>query len=541
MVAIYSSEVTSMQQQTHTFRMGRLTLPLVCSILFATVVLSHLFFGFEADELQHLRFAWNIAQGQVPYRDFFEHHPPVMHYMLAPWVHGLTNAGLPLLIVCRLVAAMLSIGCLVGIFCFLRDRLGRTAAWWGCLIWIVIPPFADAGVELRPDWVSLPLLLMAAYLLWQGVCGERGRKVNLLAGLLAGASLTLTQKASFPIIGMGLWVLGTCLLSDSVSLRRRRIECLVLFVTGLPLAILVLAGWFWHIGAGRDLLTHTILINLGWAREVSWQSGARMSLLLAFGIFVLAYSQAIKELIAWRNHLAAATPEGLFVSLFLVGTLAFVSTPAPYWQAVLYFLTPAAVYFAVSAVFRYSESPATLFTDRGRIAGAGLLCLAGLELHNVPVVLILWGGLFWYFMLKAMRPDSASEHRKRSFVILLAPSLIFLMAHMIDQCRKHEVSEQQSLMAFLSTHTRPDEPPLFTWPILLPFRPSPAYHGWWLPTADLDYLAAIQAGRTRAMLANPERLSPRLKQFVKEYGHLVPETPTNRDHLTLIVFSHQTP
>lgn len=36
------------------------------------------------DEVEHLHAAWAIAQGQVPYRDFFQNHTPLLYYLLAP-------------------------------------------------------------------------------------------------------------------------------------------------------------------------------------------------------------------------------------------------------------------------------------------------------------------------------------------------------------------------------------------------------------------------------------------------------------------------
>ncbi len=40
--------------------------------------------GFNPDELEHLHFAWNVSTGKVPYRDYFDHHTPALHYALAP-------------------------------------------------------------------------------------------------------------------------------------------------------------------------------------------------------------------------------------------------------------------------------------------------------------------------------------------------------------------------------------------------------------------------------------------------------------------------
>src|ERR1051325_2332738 len=40
---------------------------------------------FDPDEFEHLHAAWLIAQGNLPYVDFFEHHTPWFHFFLAPF------------------------------------------------------------------------------------------------------------------------------------------------------------------------------------------------------------------------------------------------------------------------------------------------------------------------------------------------------------------------------------------------------------------------------------------------------------------------
>src|SRR6185503_953641 len=40
--------------------------------------------GFNPDELEHTHFAWRMSEGQLPYRDYFDHHTPWLHALLAP-------------------------------------------------------------------------------------------------------------------------------------------------------------------------------------------------------------------------------------------------------------------------------------------------------------------------------------------------------------------------------------------------------------------------------------------------------------------------
>ncbi len=42
--------------------------------------------GFNPDEFEHLHFAWLTSQGQVAYRDYFDHHAPLLHLAFAEWL-----------------------------------------------------------------------------------------------------------------------------------------------------------------------------------------------------------------------------------------------------------------------------------------------------------------------------------------------------------------------------------------------------------------------------------------------------------------------
>ena len=46
----------------------------------------------NSDEKEHLYASFLIAQGDVPYRDFFEHHHPLLWYLFSPVVMFLSNS-----------------------------------------------------------------------------------------------------------------------------------------------------------------------------------------------------------------------------------------------------------------------------------------------------------------------------------------------------------------------------------------------------------------------------------------------------------------
>ncbi len=61
------------------------TTVLICSYIYCFVVKAN------GDNIEHLHFSWLIWQGYIPYKDFFQHHNPLIWYLSAPLVNILIN------------------------------------------------------------------------------------------------------------------------------------------------------------------------------------------------------------------------------------------------------------------------------------------------------------------------------------------------------------------------------------------------------------------------------------------------------------------
>jgi len=61
------------------------------------------------DDLEHLRAAYFVSLGEVPYRDFFEHHHPLLWYVLAPLIKILPHKTLVTLAICRSISFSISV------------------------------------------------------------------------------------------------------------------------------------------------------------------------------------------------------------------------------------------------------------------------------------------------------------------------------------------------------------------------------------------------------------------------------------------------
>lgn len=167
--------------------------------------------AFDPDEFQHLQFAWLIGQGAWPYRDFFEHHTPLYHYLLAPFLKSralMTDAdeAVAAVFALRLLSVGLCLLILAQTAVLARRVSGVGAALLAPALLASVTVFVEKGIEIRPDQLSLALLL-AGLLLLSG----RDSWVRLaLAGGVFALALLAGQKTllAMPGVLVYLWVRG---------------------------------------------------------------------------------------------------------------------------------------------------------------------------------------------------------------------------------------------------------------------------------------------------------------------------------------------
>ncbi|WP_375754676.1 hypothetical protein [Corallococcus exercitus] len=148
--------------------------------------------AFSIDEFQYAHAAWLMAHGQVPYRDFFEVHFPLVYQVLAPLFRLFGDDPRNVL---ALRAAMLVplAGACVSVF-LLNRREGRIAALLAPVLLLCTPGFLHFATEVRPDALTAALFLgaLAALAVQPGSV-----RSSFLAGALLVASAWGSQKALF--------------------------------------------------------------------------------------------------------------------------------------------------------------------------------------------------------------------------------------------------------------------------------------------------------------------------------------------------------
>ena len=121
------------------------------------VVRLALFKYYSIDEFQYAHASWAIANGQVPYRDFFEHHFPLLYQGLAGlWLFTDDHPGniryMRVAMIGIIALAALSVG-----------RLNRTYGWLAGLLgpafMLAMVPYATKATEIRPDSLGTALFV----------------------------------------------------------------------------------------------------------------------------------------------------------------------------------------------------------------------------------------------------------------------------------------------------------------------------------------------------------------------------------------------
>lgn len=208
---------------------------------------------FDTDELEHLHAALTLSHGNVLYKDFFEHHGPVLYLLLQPLVRLIADpihlilAGRGLML-CFWIAILL-----------LQWRLPRREAsalerTCGLLFLCFFTTFSLKSLEIRPD---VPAALILSGLLL--IAGGRGRWMPFWLGMGVGVGLLTSLKLVYPAAGL----LGAALWKAWKRGGNSRLSGFAAFLAAglaLPAAACLLA--FWRQGALRDFYHWFALFNL---------------------------------------------------------------------------------------------------------------------------------------------------------------------------------------------------------------------------------------------------------------------------------------
>ncbi|MBR5154112.1 MAG: glycosyltransferase family 39 protein [Alphaproteobacteria bacterium] len=175
------------------------------------IVYGLIFSGFQiVDEFEHLHASFLVSQGKLPYRDFFEHHHPLLWYVSAPIV-GLFFDNVAIFYIMRVFSFLASIGILFYLYkisLFFTNKIGGLAviAFYLCNI-ITAYNF----YQFRPD-VFMNLFFGMGIYYWFCHIKDKKLKPLIISFSCFGVSVLFLQKIGLLLIvieALLLWLIFT--------------------------------------------------------------------------------------------------------------------------------------------------------------------------------------------------------------------------------------------------------------------------------------------------------------------------------------------
>ncbi|MBM4048467.1 MAG: phospholipid carrier-dependent glycosyltransferase [Planctomycetes bacterium] len=222
---------------------------------------------FDGDEFEHVHGGWCVYHGQVPYRDYFDNHTPLLHFVLAG-LFPLFGEDIPALFAARAMMALLCLVVLAATHGLAKRVCDRQTAALAVLLLAFATVFFAKGIEVRPDSAALALGLLAQVCLVRAMTSSH-RAWCCLSGLAIGGSLMFAQKYVFMYIGLSLAALLPIVHVRNASDARTRIGLAAVFFAASVVPTLLTLFWFSANGAVDDFMKQNFGFNVSYTNVIS--------------------------------------------------------------------------------------------------------------------------------------------------------------------------------------------------------------------------------------------------------------------------------
>lgn len=214
-------------------------------------------YRFDSDEPQHLHVVWGWTAGLVQYRDLFDNHAPLFHFLSAPLLRALGERADILLYMRAPMLALFAI-VLGSTFMIARRMYDTRVALWSIVLLSLFPPFFLKSLEYRTDnlWNAFWCLALVA------LTGRASLAVRvLLVAFLLGLALSVSLKTPLLVISLLAAAAVTIVLTrkpvSAAQLALLTPAALIAFAA-VPAAT---AAYFYSLGAWRPMLFCVIRFN----------------------------------------------------------------------------------------------------------------------------------------------------------------------------------------------------------------------------------------------------------------------------------------
>ncbi len=460
------------------------------------------------DEFEHVHAAWLVSQGQRPYVDFFEHHPPLLYFAAAlplRFIDASFEAVIELRLL-ALVAWLVTSGIVVAL---VRRTAGASEALATGLFLLTNTLLFQVSSRLYLDTFAAPFVAVSAL----SVAAPRLRFGNVcIAAVALGIAGLITQKAAVVLPGF-FFALIVAVRSAQAQGRNPLRHVILGLSAGLAVSVgllAVLLRWDGVVGFWRD----AIVLNLGW--KARHYPVAELTYLVRREGFVTALALSGLILAArdvWRRTRGfelRAVPAVYLASL----VLGIVVLPVV-WEEYFVLLLPFLCAVAGQALIAGARVIKRVSLEAvGPLLGIVLLLAAiGWRLTISPAPLAPWAAAIavgaWLLLaghLLARWNQGPSLH----WPLLALPALVYALTGQVEQLDAPNNSEQRARIEYVMRETKSDEPYFDGYSGYGVFRPH-AYRYWLLHDEVQAMLGEDEL--TGGVLTSLESARPRLVSY----------------------------
>ncbi len=243
-----------MQKQVFFQRIFWSSLVLLLAVSFAQAIAEALTRGINPDEREHLYATFMVYHGRLPYRDFFEHHHPLLWYVFAPMLYFYGNSA-DVLYVMRWFGIVV-----MGVLAFYIYGICRCAGAKPAVgilsvaCWLNFVVVRWSGTEFRPDNLMMMFFIAGMFYFFRYLQGKQFVFL-LTAFLLFWLSFAALQKIVFLFVPLAA-VIGKMLFRKEIAAR----DFFMALIIPAVLTVLSLA-WLYRAGGLKDYFELNWLLN----------------------------------------------------------------------------------------------------------------------------------------------------------------------------------------------------------------------------------------------------------------------------------------
>ena len=211
--------------------------------------------GFLLDTYEHIHASWLVSEGLIPYRDFHEHHNPLLWYLFAP-ITQLFYRNVYIIYVARFIAVLGYLGTLYMTSVLARYYSKSKAGGLFAILFVLCIPSLWLDVQnLRPD-IFMYISILAAVKYFFDYLDKHHIKYLCFSYFLWFIAFLFLQKAILVGIGFGLanlWLIY----KKEIPWRDVAKACIApLFICFILLALL------YHFNLLKDYYTWNFTFNM---------------------------------------------------------------------------------------------------------------------------------------------------------------------------------------------------------------------------------------------------------------------------------------